>query len=115
MALLVNGERGEVALSIAGVDLVIAAEIKRLAAVSTALECKSFTDLYSRLMSVEAAAVLAGIKFLTVRGDADAALQALKLKHFPAVKLAFTAALSHHLEGDDDDPKDDAAAEAAQT
>lgn len=113
MALPVNAARGEVALQVGTVPLVIAAEMQRLANVSTAIECKSIADLYQRLMGAEPAAVLAGIRFLTVKGDAVAALASLKLSHFPACKDAFVAALSHHLE--DDEGKDDAAGEAAPT
>lgn len=96
----VNGARGEVALRIGNVDLVIAAEIGRLASVSTALECKSFGDLYQRLLGAEVASVIAGIRCMTVRGDAERAIGDLKLSDFPAIKNAFAAALMHHI-GDD--------------
>jgi hypothetical protein len=108
----VNGARGEVALRVGTVDLVIAAEMGRLSAVSTALDCKSFIDLYQRLLGVEVAATMAGIQHLTVKGDAGAAIRALKLRDFAACKAAFAAALNHHL-GDDDEGKDEAAGEAA--
>ena len=106
----VNGARGEVALRIGSVDLVIAAEIGRLAAVSTALECKSFVDLYQRLLGVEIAATMAGVQHLTVKGDAAKALQELKLRDFPACKTAFAAALNHHLDAGKDDADQEAAA-----
>lgn len=109
----VNGARGEVALRIGNVDLVIAAEIERLAALSTAIECRSLYELYARLFGVEPAATVAGIKHLTVKGDAAAALRELKLHHFGACKDAFAAALDHHL--DDDAGKGEAAGEAATT
>jgi len=95
-----NGARGEVALRIGSVDLVIAAEIGRLAAVSTALDCKSFVDLYQRLLGVEVAATLAGIRCLAVRGDAEKAIGELKLSDFANIKDAFAEALMHHI-GDD--------------
>lgn len=97
----VNGARGEVSLWVGSVPLVIAAEMGRLAAVSTRLQCKSLNDLFSRLTGVEAAATVAGIELLTVRGDALAAIAALKLKHFPACAAAFGAALAHHFDGDE--------------
>lgn len=112
MAHSVNGARGEVALRVGSVDLVIAAEIGRLSAVSTALECKSFIDLYQRLLGVEVAATMAGVQHLTVKGDAGKALLELKLSDFPACKTAFAASLNHHL-GDDDEGKGEAAGEAA--
>lgn len=110
MALEVNGARGEVPLTVGGVDLVIAAEMARLAAVSTRLECKSLADLFVRLSGVEAAATMAAIELLTIRGDKIAALAALKLKDFKACADAFALALSHHFDGD---PKNDPAAPAA--
>lgn len=106
----VNEARGEAALRIGTVDLVIVAEIGRLAAVSTALECKSFIDLYQRLLGVEVAATMAGVQHLTIEGDADAALAQLKLKDFPACKAAFAKVLTHHL--GDDEGKGGAAGEA---
>lgn len=96
----VNGARGEVPLRVGSVDLVIAAEISKLAAVSTALECKSLVDLYQRLLGVEIAATMAGVQHLTVKGDAAAALSELKLRDFPACKTAFARALNHHLGAD---------------
>lgn len=96
----VNGARGEVALKIGTVNLVIAAELARLAAVSTALECKSLSDLFMRLSGVETAAVMTALPLLTVRGDAAAALKALKLKHFSACADAFNKMLAHHFEDD---------------
>ena len=56
------------------VDLVIAAEMARLSAVSTSLDCKSFADLYQRLLGVEVAATMAAIQHLAVRGDTVQAL-----------------------------------------
>lgn len=101
MTLPVNGARGEVALRVGSVDLVIAAEIGRLAAVSTALSCMSFVELYQRLLGVEVAATMAGVRHLTVRGDAEKAVAELKLADFTACKNAFATALQHHL-GDDE-------------
>jgi hypothetical protein len=113
MTHLVNGARGEVALRVGTVDLVIAAEIGRLASLSTALGCKSLSDLYTRLLNVEVAATLAGIQHLTVKGNAAQAVAELRLKDFPACKDAFAAALNHHVDGDAG--KDDAAKGAAAT
>ncbi len=100
MALPVNGARGEVPLRIDDVDLVIAAEMEGLSAISTRLECKSMADLFSRLSQVEVAAAVAAIDLLTVRGDKKAALAKLKLGHFSAVAGALAQALSHHFDGD---------------
>ncbi|ESX78241.1 hypothetical protein [Mesorhizobium sp. LSHC414A00] len=110
MALEVNGARGEVALTVGGVDLVIAAEMAKLATISTRLECKSLADLFVRLSGVEIAATMAAIELLTVRGDKLAAVAALKIKDFKACADAFALALAHHFDGD---PKNDPAAPAA--
>lgn len=96
-----NGARGEVALKIGNVDLVIAATMGGLSAVSTRLECKSFQDLFLRLSQVEPSAVLAAIELMTVRGDVAKAMKTLKLKHFNDVSTAINVALSHHFEDDE--------------
>lgn len=106
-----NSARGEVALRVAGVPLVIAAEMGRLAAVSTALECKSLADLFTRLSQVEAAATLAGLRFLTIRGNVEKAIEKITLKDFKACREAFERALGHHFE--DDEGNAEAAGKAA--
>lgn len=97
----VNEARGEARLVIDDVELVLAAEIGRLSAVSSRLQCKSLNDLFLRLSGVEAAATLAGIELLTVKGNALAAITKIKLKHFPACAAAFSAILAHHFEDDE--------------
>jgi hypothetical protein len=97
----VNGARGEVALWVGSVPLVIAAELGGLSKVSTRLGCQSLSDLFLRLSGVEVAATVAAIEFLTVRGEKLAAIEALKLKHFTACAAAFSAALSHHFDGEE--------------
>lgn len=112
MALEVNGARGEVALKVGDVDLVIAATMKGLAAVSTRLGCQSLSELFLRLSGTEVAATMAAISLLTVRGDAEKALDIIKLKDYPACADAFAKALSHHFEGEE---KNDAAAKVTTT
>lgn len=97
----VNEARGEVRLVIDDTELVIAAELGRLSAVSSRLQCKSLSDLYTRLTNFEVAATVAGVELLTVKGDALAAIGKLKLKHFRICGDAFSDALAHHLEGDE--------------
>jgi len=97
----VNGARGEVALWAGDVPLVIAATLGGLSAVSTRLECKSMGDLFLRLSGVEVSATVAAIELLTVRGEKFEAINALKLQHFPTIADAFSAALSHHFNGDE--------------
>jgi len=96
MSLAYNAERGEVPLKVGGTDLVIAAEIKRLATLSTALGCQSFFELYSKLANVEVAATVAAVENLTVRGDVTVAVKGMTIADLPACKDAFTAALLHH-------------------
>ncbi|WP_065091504.1 hypothetical protein [Rhizobium leucaenae] len=97
----VNEARGEVRLVIDDVELVIAATLGGLSAVSSRLQCKSLNDLFTRLSGVEVSATEAAIALLTVKGDAIEALTKLRLKHFLACASAFTAALSHHFDGDE--------------
>lgn len=115
MAQEVNGARGEVALAVAGVDLVIAATMKGLAAVSTELGCKSFGDLFERLACGEVATVMAAIPALTVKGDAAKAMAGIELSDVPAAVVAINAALSHHLapEKNGEAAKDETASKAA--
>lgn len=94
-----NAQRGEVPLQVAGVDLVIAAEMGRLAAVSSRLGCQSFPDLYSRLANVELNAVFAGVELLTVRGDAGKAIAGITLRDVKPCQDAFIKALLFHTEG----------------
>lgn len=107
----VNEARGEVSLWVADVPLVLAAEMGRLSAVSSRLQCKSLNDLYVRLSGVEAAATLAGIELLTVRGNALEAISKIKLKHFGACAATFASILAHHFDGDEGN--EEAAGEAA--
>ncbi len=107
----VNEARGEARLVIDDVELVIAAEMGRLASLSSRLQCKSLNDLFMRLSDVEVGATVAGIEFLTVRGDALAAIEKLKLIHFTACKAAFLTVLGHHFNGDEGNGE--AAAKAA--
>jgi hypothetical protein len=101
MALEVNGARGEVGLTIGGTEIVIAATMAGLAAVSTRLECKSMGDLFQRLSGVEPAATMAAIELLAVKGDGEEAAGKLKLKHFKAAAEAINAALAHQLMDDE--------------
>lgn len=98
----VNGARGEVALWVGDVPLVIAATMQGLSTVSTHLECKSLADLFLRLSGTEITATRAALPALTVQGEAAKALEILKLKHFKPIAEAFAKALSHHFDEDED-------------
>lgn len=97
MALEVNGPRGEVALTIAGFDLVIAATMKGLASLSTELGCKSFGDLFERLAGGEIATAMLAVERLTIKGDGAKAAIDMQLSDMPAAVAAFNKALNHHL------------------
>lgn len=99
----VNEARGEARLVIDDVELVLAAEMGALAAVSSRLQCRSLNELFQRLTGVEAAAMWAGIELLTVKGKGDivSALEKLRMKHAPACATAFSAILAHHFDGDE--------------
>lgn len=101
----VNGARGEVALKIGDVDLVIAATMTGLAAVSSRLGCQSLSDLFLRLSGTEVATTMAAISLLTIKGNAEKAVEALTLKDFPACAEAFAKALSHHFEDSEGNEK----------
>ncbi|CAM5401708.1 hypothetical protein AFEL58S_02044 [Afipia felis] len=96
MVLPYNSERGEVPLAVGGTDLVIAAEMEKLAALSGRLNCQSFLELYSKLAGVELVATMAAIELLAVKGDTGAALKSFTITDLPACKDAFVAALLHH-------------------
>lgn len=99
-----NEARGEARLWIDDVELIIAAELGRLSALSSALQCKSLNDLFLRLSNVEVTATIAALEVLTIKGDALAAISKITLKHFPACSSAFNAALSHHFDGEEGNP-----------
>lgn len=96
MSIPYNAERGEVPLTVGGVDLVIAAEMRGLAALSTRLNCQSFMELYLKLAGVELAATIAAVEILTIKGDGIKAVADMSIADLPACKVAFTAALLHH-------------------
>ncbi len=98
----VNGARGEVALWVGDVPLVIAATLEGLSTVSSHLDCKSLADLFLRLSNTEVAATRAALPALTVNGDAAKAVESLKLKHFKPIAEAFAKALSHHFDEEED-------------
>ncbi|SFM00653.1 hypothetical protein SAMN03159423_4872 [Bradyrhizobium sp. NFR13] len=96
MSLAYNAERGEVPLTVGGVDLVIAAEMGRLASLSGRLNCQSFMELYLKLAGVEIGATVAAVEILAVKGDATKAIAAMSIADLPACKDAFLAAMLHH-------------------
>lgn len=110
MALKVNAARGEVLADAGGVEIVLCAEMERLAALSARLNCQSLQELYGRLIGSEPRATLAAVEILAVKGDAERARKALgALRGGPAMQALTTlaksiaAALAAHMNDDDGD------------
>lgn len=98
MTIAFNGERGEKPLSISGVEIVIAAEMGRLAALSSRLGSNSFIEMYSKLAGAEVNAVMAAVELLAVKGDVPKALKAMQLSDLPKCVDAIMAVFAHHAE-----------------
>ncbi len=98
-SLPVNGARGEVALRIGSIDLVIAAEMDRLSALSTAMGYPSLLEFQRRLAALEVSTVVLAIRHLTILGDVDAAVSCLRLADFSQCAKAFALVLNHHFDG----------------
>jgi hypothetical protein len=96
MSLTHNAERGEVPLTVGGVDLVIAAEMRGLASLSARLGLLGFSELYSRLASAEINATMAAVECLAVMGDAEKAVADMGLSDLPRCTEAFMMAFKHH-------------------
>lgn len=96
----VNGARGEVALRIGNVDLVIAAEMARLSSLSIAMGYPALAEFHRRILGLEISTAMLAIRHLAILGDVDAALVALRLSHLDNCSNAFVAALNHHFDGE---------------
>jgi hypothetical protein len=96
MTLAYNAERGEVPLTVGGVELVIAAEMGRLAALSTRLACQGFMELYLKLAKAEINAVVAAVELLSIKGDVGKAIKEMTLADLPACTEAFMKTFTHH-------------------
>lgn len=98
MSLVCNAERGEVPLTVGGVDLIVATEMRGLAALSSRLGLPGFSDLYAKLASAEINAVMAAVECLAVKGDAAKAVEGMTLADLPRCMEAFMKAFTHHAE-----------------
>lgn len=70
----------------------------RLAALSTRLGSKSFSDMYGKLAGAEINSILAAVELLAVRGDVGKALKAMQLSDLAKCVDAVMAAFAHHAE-----------------
>jgi hypothetical protein len=101
MALKHNREKGEVPLTVGGVDLVLVATFERLGMLEAALGVNSQQGMFERVMGAGPSACRAVLETLTVRGDPDKALAALNglpaaavLRVLPEIRDAAAAALT---------------------
>ena len=101
MALSVNEARGEVAVTVNGVELVVVAEFEKLSFLSSELKCQSWADLGKRISGYELSAMSGVLETCVVRGDVKAAREAITLKGAVALGGAMTIALVHWLEDED--------------
>ena len=115
MPLAHNSERGEVPLAVGGVDLVVAAEMGRMATLSTRLQCQSFAELYLKLVQGELAAIMAGVEVLTIRGDFGKALKAMSLADVKPCREAFAQAMLFHSKDDEPSGNGEAASETSNS
>ena len=100
MSLAYNSERGEVPLTVGGIDLVVVAEMGRMATLSTRLQCQSFAELYLKLVQGELAAIMAGVEVLSIKGDFGKALKAMSLADVKPCREAFAQAMLFHSKDD---------------
>jgi K+-transporting ATPase A subunit len=100
MALPANEARGEIAVTVDGVDLVVAAEMERLAMLSSQIGCQSWTDMVSRISGAELSAIYAVLEICVVRGNVKAARKALTPRGAFALGGALTVAMTHWFDKD---------------
>lgn len=98
MSLKYNGERGEVPLTIGGVELIVATEMQGLASLSSRLGLPGFSDLYSKIAGAEINATMAAVECLAVKGDVTKALKEMTLADLPRCTEAFMKSFTHHAE-----------------
>jgi hypothetical protein len=65
MTIAIDSKRGEIPLTIGGIELAVSADIHRLAAVSTRLGCQSLSELFHKIVTAEPNAPM-GCRLLTV-------------------------------------------------
>lgn len=99
----VNAARGEVAVEINGVPIVVAVTMEGLARLSAELGCTSLRDLQHRLIGAELLAMFAVLRHFVVNGDGVAAAKAMKLDGALALGGAMATALLHHFSEQDRD------------
>ncbi len=89
-----NKERGEVAVTLGGVDLILCAEMTRLATLTTAMGVKTFAEVYEGLIGFHPPTVLLAISAFTIDGDAEKACELIKPKDMGEFQRAMLELLS---------------------
>ena len=92
-----NPERGEVAVTVGGVDLILCAEMQAIARLSKAMDARSLSDFYQRLLGGEPFAMRAVLATLVVDGDADAAIEGFGLDDIDPLRQATERAILAHI------------------
>lgn len=111
-----NKARGEVAVTLGDLEIVLAAEMGQLGRLSALTGHPTFPELYSRLVGTEISTTMAALRLLTVRGQrggkdlkrdeaADAAAEAFRLDDAEAVQSAFQDILAGLMRPAPDDNK----------
>lgn len=105
MMVEVNTVKGETAVKIGGVEIVLAATMEGLAQVSAATGRPTMPELFNRLLGGEIDTVLVAIRLLTRRGTdadgrplnrrvaADEAVKAYRIVDFAALRVGLEALL----------------------
>lgn len=100
----VNEARGEVAVAVGGVELVVAAEMEHLAHLSGALNCQSLAELQRRVFMAELRAMYGVLDTCVVRGDAKAARAKMGYRDALDLAEAMQRAFLHHVPPEEADP-----------
>ncbi len=96
MSLTYNAERGEVPLTVGGVDLVVAAEMSGLASLSSRMGLPGFSEMYAKIASAEINATMDAVECLAVKGDGAKARKEMTLADLPRCTEAFMKSFTHH-------------------
>lgn len=97
MSLRFNPARGEAAVTLGGVEIVLAVEMERLAQLQAVAAVDDFPTLYARLIGFHLPTVRHALGTLVLRGDARAAAAALTLNDMAAWIKGISEAFAAHL------------------
>lgn len=95
--LLHNAGRGEVPVTIGGVELILAAELGRIASAASVTGASDWGSLVQKILLGEPHEVRAGIEAFAVRGNVEKAVDRFDATDLPAFQTAVTAMFSSHV------------------